>query len=153
MARSSLTALFTLLLTVLLVVSASAQEWSAAQQEVWSLEEAYWERRQRGDVEGFMNLWDEDFVGWPYWAPEPMTKVDIQQSVREGALSGLVGYELIPQAIRLFGDIAIVHYAYELQGRDAEGREASRVGRLTHTWRRLAGKWRIIGGMSSPHSG
>jgi hypothetical protein len=40
MARSSLTALF----TFLLVASASAQERSAAQQEVWSMEEAYWER-------------------------------------------------------------------------------------------------------------
>jgi ketosteroid isomerase-like protein len=119
MARSSLTALFTLLL----VASASAQEWSAAQQEVWEMEEAYWERRQRADVEGFMDLWDEDFVGWPYWAAEPMTKADIRQ------------------------------YAYELQGRDAAGREANRTGRLTHTWRSHAGKWRIIGGMSSPHSG
>jgi ketosteroid isomerase-like protein len=96
MARSSLTALF----AVLLVASASAQEWSAAQQEVWSMEEAYWERRQEGDVEGFMDLWDEDFVGWPYW----------------------------------------IHYAYEVMGRDAEGREANRAGRLTHTWRRHDGE-------------
>lgn len=140
-------------LAVLPVASASAQEWSAAQREVWSLEEAYWERRQRGDVEGFMDLWDEDFVGWPHWAREPMTKADIRKSVAEGALSGLVGYELSPKAIQLFGEIAVVHYAWELQGRDVEGREASREGRLTHTWRRHSGKWRIIGGMSSPHGG
>jgi ketosteroid isomerase-like protein len=82
-----------------------------------------------------------------------MTKADIRQSVREGVLSGLVSYELSPQAIRLFGDIAVVHYSYEVRGRDAEGREANRTGRLTHTWRSHAGKWRIIGGMSSPHGG
>ena len=144
-----LTALF----SVLLVASASAQEWSDVQQDVWSMEEAYWERRQQADVEGFMDLWDEDFVGWPYWAPEPMTKADIRQSVREGVLSGLVSFELDPHAIRLFGDIAVVHYSYEVRGRDAAGREANRTGRLTHTWRWHDGKWRIIGGMSSPHSG
>ena len=71
-----------------------------------------------------------------------MRKADIRQSVSDGALSRRVSYELIPQAIRLFGDIAVVHCSYELQGRDAEGREASRAGRLTHTWRRHDGKWR-----------
>jgi hypothetical protein len=33
--------------------------------EVWALEEAYWEYVQSGDVDHYLTLWHEDFIGWP----------------------------------------------------------------------------------------
>lgn len=35
------------------------------EQAVWQMEEAYWRYVQAGDVEHYVTLWHERFVGWP----------------------------------------------------------------------------------------
>jgi hypothetical protein len=41
-----------------------AQEWSAAQKEVWKNVQTYWDLATKGDLEGFISYFHKDFSGW-----------------------------------------------------------------------------------------
>lgn len=125
--------------------------WSATQREVWEREETYWELVQAADVEGFLDLLDDRFIGWPGGAEEPVALADFRPYVDDwfGAVNGAeFSYSLSPRAIVAAGDVAISHYhAHSSYGYDEE--EETRVSRLTHTWRRVDGEWKVLSGMSS----
>jgi hypothetical protein len=46
-------------------VSAWSQEMTADEQAVWKLEENYWQYVKERDIEKYLELWDERFIGWP----------------------------------------------------------------------------------------
>ena len=58
-------ALFALLIGVGSSLSAAAADFTPEEQAVWQMEEAYWRYVQAGDVEQYVTLWHERFVGWP----------------------------------------------------------------------------------------
>jgi len=39
--------------------------WTSAQQEVWNREESYWKFLVARNMEDYLSLWDEEFVGGP----------------------------------------------------------------------------------------
>ena len=41
------------------------------------MEEIYWHDVQAGDVEHYLTLWHDAFVGWPCFASEPSDKSNI----------------------------------------------------------------------------
>ena len=127
---------------------AAAQELTELQAEVWRMEETYWERLRSRDIERYMELWHPDYVGWPRSNAVPIGTTEIRALIERSRLRP-ERYDLTPRAIRLFADVAIVHYTYRY-ARLEEGEEAESSGRITHTWQRDGGVWRIIGGMSAP---
>ncbi|MEJ2318798.1 MAG: nuclear transport factor 2 family protein [Gemmatimonadales bacterium] len=134
--------------------AAHAQEFSGAEQEVWSMEETYWERVAAGDVAAYLDLWDEAFVGWPCTAEAPATKEAIGNwvaPVREGTYE--ISYDLVPYAVRVFGDIAVAYYTTPIIYRFANGGVdgENELWKFVHTWRRDGDTWRIIGGMCGLH--
>ena len=62
---------------------------------------------------------------------------------------GSLTFELTPYSVRIYGDVAIVHYFCSGSWKDLQGNERSIKDRMTHTWRKRDGKWQIIGGMSA----
>ena len=139
-----------LLLSLATPLSAQRPKFSAEQQQVWDREEEYWRCVKARDAAGYVALWDEHFVGWPYRNAEPIGKDEIRSNTFpkwEGHT--LQSIKVEPKAVQLFSDVAIVHYkvstTYALQDGGAEVRTA----RITHTWRRTNGVWLIIGGMSA----
>lgn len=122
----------------------------AEQQQVWDREEEYWRCVKTRDAAGYVALWDERFVGWPYRNVEPIGKEEIRSNtfpqLEDGTLQSI---EVEPKAVQVFGDVAVVHYKvftpYVLQ----DGGKEIRTARITHTWRRTNGVWLIIGGMSA----
>ena len=58
---------------------------SSVEDDVWAMEESYWRYVQAGDVEGFLSLWHENFVGWPSQMAQPVTRAtgDRVQRIRE----------------------------------------------------------------------
>ncbi len=135
-------------------VAGVAQEFSGAEQEVWSMEESYWERVAAGDVGAYLDLWDEAFVGWPCTAEAPATKETIGNwisPVSEGTYE--ISYDLVPQAVRVFGDVAVAYYTTPIIYRFANGGVdgENELWKFVHTWRRDGDTWRIIGGMCGLH--
>ena len=126
------------------------QEWSETEQEIWNNEKSYIESRMKEDIESMAEMWHENFLGWPSWAKQPVRKEFGVESIKKRlSQPKLVSFELKPAAIEIFGDVAIVHYFVIGVWQDAQGKEAKSITRITHTWMKQDGKWKIIGGMSS----
>lgn len=66
----------TVLVGFLLPVSACSDE-PADEQAVWALEEAYWAYVKNNDIDAYLTLWDERFVGWPGFSDAPVGKANI----------------------------------------------------------------------------
>ncbi len=54
---------------------ASAQSLSVS--EVWAREDDYWRFVKAGDVENYLTLWHEKFIGWPCDQDHPKRKSSI----------------------------------------------------------------------------
>lgn len=126
--------------------SGLARDPSADEEAVWQLEEAYFRYVQAGDVENYLTLWDDEFVGWPCGSEQPQGKETIADWVQEIRDQNLqVEYELQREAVRAFGDVVATQYGLLYSDGTSEG-SVDRT-KITHTWRRSGETWKIITGM------
>lgn len=128
------------------------EHWSAAQQAVWEREETYWDLVEAGNLERYLELWDDDFVGWPFDTETPITRSSLRTYERdwfEKLNAGEFRYTLTPQAIAVAGDVAIAYYRAHLNYIDDHEEETMNV-RVTHTWLHDDEEWKILGGMNTP---
>jgi len=143
-------ALCALLIGIGLTTAVAAADLTPDEQAVWQMEETYWRNVQAGDVDAYLTLWHEDFVGWPCFSWEPSDKSKIGGWVRDIRDNHLkLTYQLKPLAVRVFGDVAVVQYAAEYVTLYGDG---TRTGaglwrKFTHTWKKTDGRWQIITGM------
>lgn len=132
------------------LVGMVASEAAAQQDDVWAREEAYWRYVKAGEVDRYISLWHEDFVGWPCSTLKPSRKSNIGDYVREIRDKGIkVTFELHREAVQYFGDVSVVHYSTPLVCEYPDGRITGQGEPLkfTHTWMKVNGEWQIIGGM------
>jgi ketosteroid isomerase-like protein len=113
------------------------------------MEEKYWQIVEARDREGYIALWDEDFVGWPDNCAAPLRK-DLIRSDTFGTLRDMKNFHLEPKAVQVIQDVAITFYVVTAAYTPEGGNHEEVTFRCTHTWRRVNGVWLIIGGMSSP---
>jgi ketosteroid isomerase-like protein len=128
----------------------SAPELSADQQAVWDMEASYWRYVKAGDVDRYVSLWHEDFVGWPCSTWEPVTKKEVSGWVRDIRDNGwALTYTLRPEAVQLIGDLAVVHYgaSYVFDYGDGTSEGEGEWRKFTHTWLKVGDSWQIVGGM------
>lgn len=59
-------------------------------------------------------------------------------------------YEINPVAIKIHGNVAIVHYYYLRVRKDAEGKEELEQGRWTDILMKQKDKWVLIGDHGGP---
>jgi ketosteroid isomerase-like protein len=99
-----------------------------------------------------MDLWHEDFVGWPLSEAKPMRYADLRPEVTAFVKSirpGSATLALEPLSVRIYGTVGIVYYGVETTVEEQTGGRVKRRGRITHTWQTTNTGWKIIGGMSS----
>jgi len=129
----------------------TAEDWNADEKAVWKLEEVYWRFVSAGDVDAYVSLWHDDFVGWPCFEWNPARKGDIGKWVRDIRDNHWnLTYQLKPLEIQEFrDDTVIVHYAAEYVYDYGDGTRsgAGLWRKFTHTWMKTDGRWQIIGGM------
>jgi hypothetical protein len=115
-------------------------DWSAAQKEVWKMQEAVWSLWKKGDGEGCMALYHKDCIIWRYIASFPWDKSDMSEHTKNRP--NIESFELEPQDVKVFDNVAIVLYSlkYTVLGRDFDQR-------VMTTWMKQNGKWQIIGSM------
>jgi hypothetical protein len=123
---------------------------------VWQLEENYWKYVRGQNLDAYRALWDERFVGWPDFSPQPLSKDRIADWIPplHQDPTKVFDYALKRQAVRSFGDIVVAHYLQKSIYRDArtnEILEESSWVRLTHTWQRRGDSWQIVTGMSASY--
>ena len=142
-----------LLVAILSLQTQASEPMSVEQKEVWAGEEAYWKYVSDRDVDGFMTLWDERFVGWPCDALAPKNYKGLRSSVAEWfAEVAAVSSETViePEAVIVDEQFAITYLAATTtMAREATGAEVTSI-KIVHTWRRTDIGWKIIGGMCGP---
>jgi ketosteroid isomerase-like protein len=123
-----------------------AADWSKEQQEVWKTVETYTDLAAKGDVDGFLTYFHEDYSGWSHDAPVPYGVSSVKKWAgyflpkRE-----MLVYEITPAAIKIHGNVAFVHYFYSQTYKDSEGKEKNSSGRWTDILMKDGGKWLMIG--------
>ena len=139
-----------LLLATFLFTPSLAVELDDHQAAVWQMEETYWKYVSTGNVEAYVSLWHDDFVGWPCFSWKPTGKANIGSWVEEIRDNDwTLTYDLRPEAVQLFGDVAVVHYAAEYVFGYGDGTSKGKDDwrKFTHTWMKVGNDWQIIGGM------
>lgn len=124
----------------------TAQQWSAAQQEVWKNVEAYWALDASGNVDGFMSYFHDNYLGWEMNNPLPANKATVRKMIEHDyKTEKVVLYNLTPASINVFGNVAIVNYYYAQIVKDADGKEKTRSGRWADVVMKQGDKWVLIG--------
>jgi len=118
---------------------------------VWELEEAYWRYAAAGDTQHYRELWADGFRGWPSDQPHPVTKAGVTDWIEELREQRLrMTYSLTQEGAAAFGDVVVIYYRAATRFERPDGHvEGGGTVRVTHTWRRMGGVWKIIGGMAA----
>jgi ketosteroid isomerase-like protein len=139
--------LFAALAVALMSVGiASAQEWSAAQKEVWKSVETYWELGAEEDLDGFMSYFADDYLGWSTSSAMPQTKADVRKwTAHDFKTNQTVLQTLKPVGIAIHGDVAFVHYYFTGLQKNAKDEEKTIRGRWTDILKKQGNRWVLIG--------
>lgn len=136
-----------LMLTSTVVFS---QEWNTEQQEVWKNVETYSELAAKGDIDGFLTYFNDDFCGWRNGAPLPddlETRIKLIKFFFPATQT--LYYDIKPLAIKIYGNTAIVHYYFFNVSSDGEHEEVAH-GRWTDILMKQGDKWVMIGDHGGP---
>jgi ketosteroid isomerase-like protein len=127
-----------------------AQNWSSSEKEIWNLEKDYLTHLKDTDFQALSAFWHQRFIGWPSHSSEPVLRDDGIASLEELSQSmKILSFHLNPLTIRVIGEVALVHYRVDLEILNAGGDRLENSYRITHTWLKDEGSWKILGGMSS----
>ncbi len=118
--------------------------------QVWRLEDDYWRFVIAGDVENYVSLWHDNFIGWPCGQEHPKRKATIGnwvQEVRDKQIR--VAVDLTREGAEDFGNVVVVHYRFTRVDTYPDGKVEGKgkESKITHTWMRVGDSWLIIGGM------
>ena len=138
--------LIVLCITLLSSAQLFGQEWSEEQKEVWKNVETYNHLYVKGDLEGFMSYFHDDFIGWSNQNALPQNKAKVRKiMVHEYKTTKTLISDIQPVAIKIHDNVAIVQYYYSLVLQDAEGKEKNDNGRWTDILMKQGDKWVMIG--------
>jgi hypothetical protein len=132
------------LLAVIIAVFGASQtfseEWSAAQKEVWKMQEKHWQVWKEKGGESLPPFYHKKSVIWGATANWPS---EFGGGMCYDGLGGLIdSFELKPHEVRVFGDLAIIMYESKVIFVGKPYRL-----RCTDIWMKQEGKWQIIGAM------
>jgi ketosteroid isomerase-like protein len=118
--------------------------------QVWRLEADYWRFVKAGDVDSYVSLWHDRFIGWPCGQDHPKRKASIGDWVREVRDKHIqVDSNLTREGAEDFGNVVVVHYRFTRVDTYPDGKVEGRgkESKITHTWMKIGDSWQIIGGM------
>jgi hypothetical protein len=125
---------------------------SQIEEEVWHMEELYWEYAKDNDTITYKTLWHEDFMGYPgfaeevadisrigKWIPELHKDPDLKFS-----------YTLRKKGSNAIGGVVMVFYDTDYFWKKNQNESVRRqTFKFTHTWKKVDDKWLILGGMAA----
>jgi ketosteroid isomerase-like protein len=129
---------------------APAQLENQSLSEVWLREADYWRFVRAGDVDSYVSLWHEGFIGWPCGQDHPRRKDAIGDWVREVRDKHItVTADFTREGAEVFGNVVVVHYRFTKVDKYPDGRVEGlgKQSKITHTWMKVGSTWQIIGGM------
>ena len=139
--------LIVLCITLLSSAQLFGQEWSEEQKEVWKNVETRWEDLEAKQyLEVALAIIHDDCSIWYNQDALPINKATLHKLVvpfRE--TTKIVIQDIQPVAIKIYDNVAIVHFYYSRIIKNAEGQETNQSGRVTDILMKEGDKWVIIG--------
>jgi hypothetical protein len=133
-------------------VCAQEQDMSAAQKEVWQMEETYWKDVKESNAEHYASLWHPSFLGWPRDRDRPVGKKELTEgTAKKMAASHVASYEFLSKGVTVVGNVGVTQYSVRATRVEKAGANVIYTSRVTHTWLKAGSTWEIIGGMSAPY--
>lgn len=138
-------------LICLFSIAAHATEKSAlelATEIIWEKELAIYKARESGDLEVYISLSSEQYMGWPPGWPEP-SNLD---KLRAGA-KGMKGMDkerltmtFKKLALSADGNTAIIYYSTHRTS-DPTGKVVDQHFDVSHVWVKEGAEWKLMGSM------
>lgn len=124
---------------------AVGEEWSAQQKEVWKNVLTYWALGGAGDTKGWLEYVHADYQNWSYDNPLPGSRERATKfATHYQRTTKTLVQDLQPVTVRVFGDMAYVHYFYTEIIKDSEGKEKRQSGRWTDILKKQGDKWVMV---------
>ncbi len=117
---------------------------SVDQKEIWKNVEKYTALIMKGNMDGFLEYFHNNYSGWNYKAFIPVRKADIKNELLHLPKREICSYRIIPMEIKIIKDIAIVHYSYSVIYKNEDGSEKEKSGLNTDILLKQDEKWMII---------
>jgi ketosteroid isomerase-like protein len=134
-----------LCITLLSSAQLFGQEWSEEQKDAWKFIETSWDQWAKEDIEGVLANFHDDFSGWENDAPLPNNKAFFRKNIALWLETGdMLTYNIQPVAIKVFDNVAIVHYYWSNVIKDTKGNVNNDNGRWTDIIMKQGDKWVFI---------
>jgi ketosteroid isomerase-like protein len=130
---------------VLFPTLASAQTWTAEQQEVWKLEEQQWQMSKDKDISWIDKMVHPNISYWDVDQPGPQNKASLQRWNRyNNANATVLEQELFPISLTITGNVAVVQYRYSVARENYKKERETVTGRYTDVLVKEGGRWLFI---------
>lgn len=134
-----------LLCLSLVTVSAAAQTWTAEQQELWKLEEQQWQMSKDKDLSWIEKMVHPNIVYWGSDQVAPQNKASLLKWNRYSNTNETVlEQELFPISATITGNVAVVHYRYQIARENLKKEREMVTGRYTDVLVKEGGRWLFI---------
>lgn len=118
----------------------------AVEEEIWALEEAYFANLYKADHEAVLDIVHSQFLGWPGTAAQPLDKEGSALFMKQLAPKPTpCTFKIEREGIRVTGEAVLTQYIIHVDCGDAA---KTQITRITHTWAKEGGRWKLLGGMS-----
>ncbi len=130
---------------VLVASAASAQTWSAEQQEVWKLEDQQWKMAADKDASWIDKMVHPNLSYWDNDQAAPRNKASLSRWNRYGnAQSTVQEQELFPISMTITGNVAVAQYRYTVARENYKKEREVVSGRYTDVFMKDGGQWKFI---------
>ena len=138
---------------LLIVAPASAQNWTAEQQEVITQLEECWdiwvESANQGQPDAWLDRCTDDFRYWGDETGSPNDTAMLRRQWTQVMEADEYWVQLRPLDVRIVGDVAIVHFYGAWNGLEG-GERLTRERKRTEIFRNADGRWLLIAGHGQP---
>lgn len=123
---------------------------NTVEEKIWTLEEAYFSNLYLANYDQVTVLVSDRFLGWPGGLLHPISREESARFMKQ----------LIPkptscritiekEGIRVTEAVALTQYTLHVSCSEAAGETKTQTSRITHTWVKEGGRWKLLGGMSN----
>jgi hypothetical protein len=125
--------------------AASAQEWSAEQQEIWKVEQQQWKMSATKDMSWIDTMVHQNMKFWETGAPMPRDKASLKHWSRFDADNGsTLEQELFPISATITGNVAVVQYNYMIARENYKKERETVTGHYTDVLVKEGGRWLFL---------
>ena len=143
--RALRTALVTALFALLVSTAFAQPQWTPEQQELWKLEQQQWQMSKDKDQSWVDTMVHPNLSFWETGDPSPRNRASlVRWNKFTSANSNVLEFELFPVTITVTGNVAVVHYFYQIARENYKKDREMVQGHYTDVLVKEGGRWLFI---------